>query len=81
MSKVASENTRERGLTSLRCITDDMNKSFLVVSIKRAKQNVCKDPFKIGSQESKGMDRSALPSKLTNLNSPVSNTNKECQTI
>ena len=71
----------KRELTSLRCITNDMNKSFPVVSVKRAKQNACKDLFKFGSQKSKAVDRNALSSKLTNLNRPVSNTYKECQTI
>ena len=69
------------GWTSLRCITNDMNKSFPVVSVKRAKQNACKDLFKVGSQKSKAMDRNALSFKLTKLNRPVSKTNKECQTI
>ena len=58
-----------------------MNKSFPVFSVKRAKQNACKDLFKVGSQKSKAMDRNALSSNLTNLNRPVSKTNKECQTI
>ena len=71
MSKVASENTRVAWVTSLRCITDDMNKAFLVVSGKRAKQNACKDLFKVGSQKSKAMDRNTLSSKLTNLNRPA----------
>ena len=69
------------GDTSLRCTTNDMNKSLLVVSVKRAKQNACKDLFKVGSQKNKAMDRNALSSKLTKLNRPVSKTNKECQTI
>ena len=58
-----------------------MNKSFPAVTVKRAKQNACKDPLKVGSQKSKAMDRNALSSRLTNLNRPVSKTNKECQTI
>ena len=71
----------KRELTSLMCITNDMNKSFPVVSVKRAKQNACKDLFKVGSQKSKAMDHNNLSSKLTNLNRPASKTNKECQTI
>ena len=43
-----------------------MNKSFHVVSVKRAKQNACKDLFKVGSQKSKAMDHNALSSNLTN---------------
>ena len=66
---------------SLGCITNDMNKSFPVVSVKRAKQNACKDLFKVVSQKSKAMDRNALSYNLTNWNRPVSKTNKECQTI
>ena len=58
-----------------------MNKSFPVVSAKRAKQNTCKDLFKVGCQKSKAMDHKAFSSKLTNLNKPVSKANKECQTI
>ena len=69
------------GVTSLRCITNDMNKSLPVVSVKRAKQNACKDLFKVVSQKSKAMDRNALSYNLTNWNRPVSKTNKECQTI
>ena len=34
--KVASENTRAAWVTSLGCITNDMNKSFPVFSVKRA---------------------------------------------
>ena len=58
-----------------------MNKSFPVVTVKRAKQNACKDPFKVGSQKSKAIDGNALPSRLTNLNRLISKTNKERQTI
>ena len=69
------------GLASLRCITNDMNKSFPVVSVNRVKQNACKNLFKVGSQKSKAMDSNALLSKLANLKKPVYKTNKECQTI
>ena len=58
-----------------------MNKSFPAVTVKRAKQNACKDPFKVGSQKSKAMDCNALSSGLTNFNRLVSKTNKERQTI
>ena len=81
LSKVASENTRAVWVTSLRCITNDMNKSLPVVSVKRAKQNACRNLLKVGSQKSKAMDHDALSSKLTNLNWPVSKTNKKYQTI
>ena len=74
-------NSRVAWVTSLRCITNDMNNSLLVVSVKKAKQNACKDLFKVGSQKSKAMDCNALSSKFTNLNWPVSKTNKECQAI
>ena len=69
----------KRGLTSLRCITNDMNKSFPDVGGSKAKQSTCKDRFKVGTQKSKAMDHNALSSMLTNLNRAVSNTNKLCQ--
>ena len=81
MSKVASEKLEQRVLTSLRYISNDMNSSFPVVSVKRVKQNACKDLLKVDSQKSKAMDHNSLSSKLTILNKPVSKTNKECQTI
>ena len=81
LSKVTSERVEQRGLPSPRCITNDMNKWFPVVSVKRAKENACKDLLKVGRQKSNTMDRNALSSKLANLNKPVSKTNKECQTI
>ena len=79
--KLLLKTLEQRGLTSLRCITNDINKTFPNVSVNRAKQNACKDLFKVGSQKSKAMDGNALSSKLTDLDRPVSNTNKECQTI
>ena len=39
----------QHGLTSLRCITNDINKSFPNVSVNRAKQKAYKDLFKVGS--------------------------------
>ena len=69
----------QRGLTSLRCITNDMNKLFPVVSVKRTKQNACKDLLKVDSKKNKAMNRNPVSSKLTNLDKPVSNTVKECQ--
>ena len=71
----------QRGLTSLRCITNDKNKLFPVVSVKRAKQNACKDLFKVDSKKNKAMNRNPLSSKLKKLDRPVSNTIKECQII
>ena len=79
MSKVLVKTPQECGLTSLKCINNDTNKSFPDVSVNRAKQNACKDLFKVRSQKSKTMDNNAFSSKLTNLNKSVSNTNKECQ--
>ena len=81
LSKVASENTGAAWVTSLGCITNDMNKSFAVVSVKRAEQNACKDLFKVVSQKSKVMDCNALSYNLANWNRLVSKTNKVCQTI
>ena len=81
LSKVTSKNTRAAWVALLGCITNDMNKSFPVVIVKRAKQNACKDLYKVVSQKSKAMDRNALSYNLTNWNRPVSKTNKKCQTI
>ena len=78
--KLLVKTLEQRGMMSFRCITNDLNKSFFVVSVKRAKQNACKDLFKAGSQKSKATDHNALSSNLTNLNRPVFKTNKECQT-
>ena len=79
--KLLVKTLEQRVLTSLRYISNDMNNSFPVVSVKRVKQNACKDLFKVDSQKSKAMDHNSLSSKLTKLNKPVSKTNKECQTI
>ena len=40
---------------------------------------LCKDLLNVGSQKSKAMNQNTLSSQLTNLNRPISNTNKECQ--
>ena len=69
----------QHGLTSLRCITNGINKSFPNVSVNRAKQKAYKDLFKVGSQKTEAMDRNALSSKLTTLNRRASKANKECQ--
>ena len=40
---------------------------------------LCKDLLNVGSQKSKAMNQNTLSSQLTNLNRPISNTNKDCQ--
>ena len=77
--KALIKTLEQHGLTSLRCITNDINKSFPNVSVNREKQKAYNDLFKVGSQKTKAMDRNALPSKLTTLNMRVFKTNKECQ--
>ena len=46
----------QRGLTPLRSITNDMNKSFSDDTVNRAKQKAYKDLFKVGNQKNKAMD-------------------------
>ena len=81
MSKVACKTLEQRRLTSLRCITNDMDKSFPIVNVKKGKQNSCKDLFKVGSQKTKAMHCNDFSPKLKNLNREVSKTNKKFQTI
>ena len=81
LSKITSENTRVAWADVTQMYSWWYKQVILDVSINRAKQNACKDLFKVDSQKSKAMDGNALSSKLTNLDRLVSNTNKECQTI
>ena len=54
--KTLVKTIEQRGLTPLRCITNDMNKSFSDDTVNRAKQKAYKDLFKVGNQKNKAMD-------------------------